>query len=582
MLNLLEAPAELSKSNPATGRTRLFEVKDYFSKRSFPQNALLGWIACILMVTAILYWRRPDAFSNPQLWAEDGNIFFTDAFFKGARALFLPYSGYYHTLARVAALIGRLFPVRYVPYWYAFSSWLVVAAIVGYIFSERLSFTLPSKFLLGLAIVATTANNEVFGNLANWATLMTLFWLLLAISNDGPSRRQSIFDCIILVLTGLNSPFTICLWPLFLFRWWQDHTSHRLRLAVLSCSVALIQIANMSARVQKGGILPAWNWLYADALIYRFGFMFLGEQIFKLQLTNMLRVYGVLIVLGFYSCLFWQAIVGKNRPQFIILSGGVMVAMVSFYVMRHAPLYLINASGRHFFIPAVTLAWVLILANPHPWFIKWIPLAMMFGAFLFLTPQSKNQVFPDLDWGGHTARCVGTQPLCKIPINPVWNPPAWFAFMDAHTFVAPTMQTSFYAQFDNKIELLGYSVVQQPAQLNLTLGWRSAEKMKNDYKFFVHFFTLDNPTKILAQTDAMPLHWQYPTSKWITDEIITEQITFPLHSLPAGQYQIAIGWYDPNTSGLARLTAYNAQRQQWPDNRVVLPQIIMIPPELTR
>ena len=66
------------------------------------------WLACVSTITTILYWRRPDAFYNPQLWAEDGSRFFSNPFFFGAQTLWMPFAGYYHTLARLVALVPQV------------------------------------------------------------------------------------------------------------------------------------------------------------------------------------------------------------------------------------------------------------------------------------------------------------------------------------------------------------------------------------------------------------------------------------------------------------------------------------------
>ena len=48
----------------------------------------------------VLFARRPETFLNPQLWAEDGFIFFVQADEFGARALTFSWAGYHHFLLR--------------------------------------------------------------------------------------------------------------------------------------------------------------------------------------------------------------------------------------------------------------------------------------------------------------------------------------------------------------------------------------------------------------------------------------------------------------------------------------------------
>jgi hypothetical protein len=539
-------------------------------------SASHAWLlACIGAVTAVLYWRRPDAFYNPQLWAEDGSRFFTNAFFLGPRSLVVPYGGYFHTLARMAAWAGTWTPVRYAPHWYVFASWALLVCIVGYVFSTRLPFSNGLKFLLGLALVTTTADNEVFFNLSNWATLSSLFWLLLALAAEPRSRREALSDGMVLALAGLNSPFAICFWLAFLLRWAVRRTQHSFRLLLLSLGVALIQVWNMPARAQiEGGVAPTLSSLYVDGIINRFGFMFLGDQINKLQLTPFLRVCGLGIVLGAYGGLIVFAGLRRNWAQLTVLAGGIAAALVNLYVLRNVPALIRVTAGRHFYIPAVTFAWALLLSTRR-W--SWPPLTMMFVAFLFWTPGNKSQVLPNLDWAGHVSRCTGTQHLCRIPVNPVWDPPVWYAAMNSRVFAVPPVQTEFASTFGEQIELLGYDAVQSRPQLSVKFVWRAIGNIGQDYKFFVHLFERDDPTRILVQADGMPLNWQYPTSLWVDKEIVVDQVNLSLDKLSSGTYNLAIGWYDANSPAMTRLDAYDSQAQAWKDARVILPLTVVVP-----
>jgi hypothetical protein len=542
--------------------------------------ALLGCLACITAVTAILYWRRPDAFYNPQLWAEDGSRFFSSAFFRGSQSLVLPFAGYFHTLARLVAWFGSWLPVRYVPHWYVIASWMLLACIVAYLFSGRFSFGWKTKFLIGLALVATAADNEVFFNLANWATLISVIWLLLSISREPLSRRQFLFDMALLVLTGLNSPFVVCFWLLFLLRWGTRRTRYSLYLLVASIVVAVVQVWNMPGRIQDGGVLPALAspFAFLDVLMYRFGFMFAGEQVYQLQPTDALRFFGLLATGAFYGGLLWHAARKQNWSSLTIVLGGLLATLLSLYVMRHHPNDMLYSAGRHFFIPVVTVAWGLLLSDVKPPYLRWAPLTLMFAAFLALTPGSKNQVWADLDWAGQTAQCAGTRPVCKIPVNPVWNPPVWFATMDSHVFSVPAISNPMAVRFGDQIELLGYDETQSPTAINLTLVWRASAKMRTDYRYFVHVVSSGDPAQILVQEDRTPLDSQYPTSKWVASEVITDQIALSLSALQPGEYRVGLGWYDPNAPDVVRLPAQDSSTgTTWDDDRMLLPLKIMVP-----
>ena len=562
-----------------------------------------AWLtACIVLATLVLYWRRPDAFYNPQLWAEDGRDFFTQAYFLGPRALSIPYAGYYHLLARLTAAIVSWLPVLYAPHAYTFASWLMLILIISYLFSRRFLFSAPIKFLLGLTLVASTADNEMLFNIANWATITTIFWILLAASAEATTRTQKLFDNTLLVLTGLNSPFVVALWPVFGLRWWRKRTTGNRNLLLLSLLVAGTQVWNMPSRVTTSGLFPTSYANLGDMIVYRFGFMFLGEEIYQLALTAPLRFYGLLAMMGFYGWLFHHAFTTKNRPMFQLLVGGTLATLLSIFVSRHINPTILPTwgAGRHYYIQAVVTTWALLIADFQPMYKKWIPLTMMFIAFLFLTPFSKQQVWHDLAWAEHVAACTGTQPKCYIPIHPLrhnadWQhyvtyciEPSdecrvpmtdlshWFVTIDSHIYDPPTTQTPFAVTFANQIELLGYDMLQAEHQLELRFVWHSQAVMQTDYKLFVHLLNTTTPDEIITQIDTMPMQWQYPTSLWLDNEIVIDDVLLPLDNLPTGTYQLSIGWYNPESPTFERLIAFGANGESWAGQRVLLPTTITI------
>src|SRR5260370_35293416 len=75
------------------------------------------------LIFILLILRRPDCVTNPQFWAEDGNLFFRWQLLYGLKAcLFLPYNGYLCVMQRLIAASASWFPVYYVPLVYAICS----------------------------------------------------------------------------------------------------------------------------------------------------------------------------------------------------------------------------------------------------------------------------------------------------------------------------------------------------------------------------------------------------------------------------------------------------------------------------
>ncbi len=124
------------------------------------------------------------------------------------------------------------------------------------------------------------------------------------------------------------------------------------------------------------------------------------------------------------------------------------------------------------------------------------------------------------------------------------------------------------ARFGDDLRLLGYRLSQEDERLILTLHWRAERRMGTAYKIFVHVF--DPATQVpVAQDDAMPRRWAYPTTFWGPGEVVTDVVSISLEGVPVGTYGVALGVYDPAT--MARLPAVDGAGQPQPDARLVLP-----------
>ncbi|NLG28276.1 MAG: hypothetical protein GX557_10220 [Chloroflexi bacterium] len=540
-----------------------------------PSPALL--LLCLALVTAILYWRRPDAFYNPQLWAEDGSRFFTGVNFHGLETLVTPYAGYYHTYARLVALAGALVPYRLIPHFYGVCSYCVIALTVCYVFSRRLSAASGVRLAMGLAVVATTVGNEVFLNLANAGFLLALAWLLLAIADEPVRRSQAALDLALLALVGLSSPFAVCLWPLFGLRYITRRTRHSALLLAASLVVALVQVWNMPTRVPTGTAVPPWTPLYADALISRFGYVFLGQRILDLPMTDALRVAGTVVVVSITGWLLGQGIRRRNWAMVTMLAGSILAALLSTYVMRNALPALVRTADRHFFVPAVSFAWALILWRPRPEPVKWLPLGMILVAFLFLTPASKGQVLPDLNWAAQVDACANNGPVCTIPINPITVPQAWIAVIRVRTFAVPEMQTQFMSTSGDSLELLGFDMAQDQTLWRSTLVWRTVTEMREDYRLSLCLVDDARPDRIVARADISPFEGRLPTSAWEADEVILLPVELALEDVEPGRYQVRMGWHSSVGAEEPRLPAYKASGQRWSADLIVLPTVVVVP-----
>ena len=127
----------------------------------------------------------------------------------------------------------------------------------------------------------------------------------------------------------------------------------------------------------------------------------------------------------------------------------------------------------------------------------------------------------------------------------------------------PSPENPLTAAFADQIDLLGYSIISKrlvPGQsVDLTLFWSPRGRPTQDYAVFVHL--LDSEGQLRGQADSPPTSGRYPTSVWDAGESIADLHALSLApDLPAGEYRLAIGLYDPQTGKRVHILHENGDR----------------------
>jgi hypothetical protein len=136
------------------------------------------------------------------------------------------------------------------------------------------------------------------------------------------------------------------------------------------------------------------------------------------------------------------------------------------------------------------------------------------------------------------------------------------------------METNVGARFGDMIELAGYDLRQEEDRLHLTLHWQALTTPDRHYVFFVHLADPETG-KPVSQVDAMPRGFTYPTGQWAPGEVISDEILISTEAVEAGNYALAVGWYDPNTN--QRLHVVDSEGAPLAEDRLVLPTSVGIP-----
>lgn len=104
------------------------------------------------------------------------------------------------------------------------------------------------------------------------------------------------------------------------------------------------------------------------------------------------------------------------------------------------------------------------------------------------------------------------------------------------------------ATFNNGVELAAAGVLDTPRAgklLPVALEWRAERPVDEPLTVFTHVFC---EGRLLAQRDAVPGNGQFPATGWEPGEVVRDQFALQLpEDLPAGQCQVQVGIYNPET-----------------------------------
>lgn len=185
-------------------------------------DGLRPWQLGLVFVAscAIIVSRRPDALFHAQFWAEDGVVWFSQAYNDGWwRPLFQSEVGYFQTLPRLAAAIALLVPLAYAPLVCNLIALAVQAIPAALLLSARSREwgSLTTRAAMAAIYLALPNCPEICAIItdAQWALALAAFLVLVATPPSG--KLQSVSDIAILLLCGLTGPFCILLFPIALY-----------------------------------------------------------------------------------------------------------------------------------------------------------------------------------------------------------------------------------------------------------------------------------------------------------------------------------------------------------------------------
>lgn len=381
--------------------------------------------------------RRPEAIFHAQFWAEDGAVWFADAYNIGAWAsLFRTHGGYFQTIARIAGALSQPLPLAWAPFTLALTAIAVQILPVLLILSARHARNCPDfRVRMGLAALYLalpySAETHAIVTGAQWR--MALVGFLILTAHPSPKIAWRIFDLIGIVLCGMSGPFALFLAPIAFLHWRSNRERWTLRIliALLICAAiqfSAIWLSSGHARntytlgaSPQGLIRILGGQIFVGALVGLRGYGWLARREAPFALYLAATAYGM-------GVMAYAAYKGPPALRLYILFSALIFAsavsspLASAEMPQWQALQIPSTGGRYWLHPILaflcSLAWMAGRDRP-----KWARAAAI--AALCALPAGvagdwRLPRFEDMRFAEHAARFDSAPPgeRIEIPINP--------------------------------------------------------------------------------------------------------------------------------------------------------------------
>jgi hypothetical protein len=231
-------------------------------RRSLNQQEGIDWQWQTVVFAATLiaiFSRLPDALLHPQFFAEDGWVWYQQAYNLGwLRAVSITQAGCVQMLPRLVAGVTLLFPMQWAPFIMNLSGAVVQALPVTALLSQRCTpwGPLPLRMLMALLYIAIPNAPEVHIVLTNAMWHLAVLQVLLAFSRPPLSWRARLADSILFAIGALSGPFCLLLiLPVAGYYWLRRQSWTLVILGILSLG-AVIQVFSLSHSLRNPASQP--------------------------------------------------------------------------------------------------------------------------------------------------------------------------------------------------------------------------------------------------------------------------------------------------------------------------------------
>ena len=384
------------------------------------------WQLIVFALTALaIFSRNPPMFLNAQFYAEDGAVWYRDAYQLGwLHSLTIPDGGYLNTIQRFFTGPALLVPLRYAPLFMntigALVQWLPAAILLSP--RTRRWANLPTRAMWALLYVATPNAREIHVVLTNSQWHLALIAPLLVFSAPPRGWPGRVLDLCAVTLFGFSGPFGIFLAPLIFAFWWLRRQPWTLVLLTASLIGTCTQIAALLTHPHDRGAqdLGATVPLFLKILGGNvFGGALFGGYPWGVYTPVWLAVLAILGGVGLW--IFCLRHASLELRLFILFCLPIMPAgLRSPLIDSYHPLWqelLAAGSSRYWFFPMTAFIWCAVWCalNARARMARYagtlVLLLMPLGIAIDWSYGDWNRThFPDQHWPASVARFNAARP----------------------------------------------------------------------------------------------------------------------------------------------------------------------------
>lgn len=312
-------------------------------------------LALVAAITGVLMARLPNLWTTGEFIAEDGRVFFADAWNHSLPlSLLLPYAGYFHVLPRLAAELLQPFPLAWQPTLYAFVGLLANAALLTVFYLPSCRNLLPSDpWRLAVCLLLSLAPNaENLGLLLGWHWYLTAVFALLLVMEFPAGRwpRRTLMAAAVAI--PWSAPAALALTPFFLWRLLLEKKAAVrmwLGIALLNLSVTggYLLVFRLSNPERTGAFTldmlpPALERLFLRGWLAETGIGHRLAGTLAAQAPALLSLIG-LLVLGVFAFSLWRH---RGQPEARAAVLLLLAAAAMLFLSLARTLYLAELAGR--------------------------------------------------------------------------------------------------------------------------------------------------------------------------------------------------------------------------------------------